>query len=927
MSNIIFKPYSWEEHDDRVNGTFQFRVFCHVYVNKVWKRALIRLNHKPWMRAIVTNTQLIRTGEVTDAEYLETSFGYDPNKQKVPVVVHQFDTIKEMKNQIRESSDFQYVETDIPQVVRFLIDNNFKYCYHYRAKCQKVPDDERISTCDYEYEGESSSLRQLSDQQIIDVGYPSYSVLSFDGEMYSHRAGNMPDPTRPSDPVFGWGMTYDDGYGNTHHIRIYTKPFKHTPKDETDIVIFVKSELELVRVFEDMIRRYDPDILLGHNIFNFDLPYLDHRIAMDNETWSNFSRIINHVPKLISKKWDSSAYDNMNFFYVSCPGRIWIDTLTLLRRVRPGDPSHKLGELAKKYLRGKTDKYGRSLLKVDLEVHDMFRFYRQGKLENIDDYLYFDSLLPLMLFKDLQLQQDLVEKSNIMYVSPFDIYSTGETGKGYYQEWYEHYHSGYVLPLKKEPKKYYVGALVQDARPAVYTNVPYLDFQSMYPNIIIKYNMCSTTIVLDSSIPDEWCHVVQYQLKIGGKNGQPGPVQTCRFIRKDAPDGKGREGCFPRMLRKLLDERKKVRQVEQPKHPKGSIPWLVLEARQNALKIAANSGYGSKGTEFSRIPCWQIAPCTTYMGRILITQCINHLKEKYNAETVYGDTDSCMMKFKCFDHLVPVMVEQKDKDGKVTGHISAFYLKMKEIASELSSLIEGMVMELECIWDAIFPITQKLYAGYKMDPKQPASFLPHNFVAKGLKNVRKDNCTVLRRIEKNLIEYIMQGIKDDNAAEKALDMIDYEIMCVMNGMWKSKDEVEKQFKCTSKFKKTYKEGGNGEMKRFGERVSREGLGVAPGERFDYVYINKAGARLQGDMIHLMRDYDETRHSINSELYVKKKIAPHIGKILNYGFDWINPHYVDREVYPRIIVRRGLMWDIRNSVERVAPCAKGVARHD
>ena len=73
----------------------------------------------------------------------------------------------------------------------------------------------------------------------------------------------------------------------------------------------------------------------------------------------------------------------------------------------------------------------------------------------------------------------------------------------------------------------------------------------------------------------------------------------------------------------------------------------VLEGRQLALKISANSVYGFTGALVGQLPCLQISASVTGFGRKMIEATRDKvLKDYKGAEVIYGDTDSVMVKFK-----------------------------------------------------------------------------------------------------------------------------------------------------------------------------------------------------------------------------------------------------------------------------------------
>jgi DNA polymerase delta subunit 1 len=116
-----------------------------------------------------------------------------------------------------------------------------------------------------------------------------------------------------------------------------------------------------------------------------------------------------------------------------------------------------------------------------------------------------------------------------------------------------------------------------------------------------------------------------------------------------------RKGLLPTVLQDLLAARKNARNlIKQEKDP---FKRAVLDGRQLALKISANSVYGFTGATVGKLPCLPISMSTTAYGRQMIEMTKTAVEGKYNtdngyendAKVIYGDTDSVMVKFGCAD--------------------------------------------------------------------------------------------------------------------------------------------------------------------------------------------------------------------------------------------------------------------------------------
>ena len=212
----------------------------------------------------------------------------------------------------------------------------------------------------------------------------------------------------------------------------------------------------------------------------------------------------------------------------------------------------------------------------------------------------------------------------------------------------------------------YQGATVIEACTGLYYGpIATLDFASLYPSIMIAYNLSYETLVKDRTMvaglvqPEasssntssmqsrnrfKGCLKMD-EVHIFNKN-QP---SEAIFLKKDP--NTGNIGFLPSILNNLLAARKAAkREMAQTKDP---VQKRILNGRQLALKISCNSIYGFCGALAGYLPCIPIAATVTFIGRGLIDKTKYIVENHYtlshgyegNAKVVYGDTDSVMIKF------------------------------------------------------------------------------------------------------------------------------------------------------------------------------------------------------------------------------------------------------------------------------------------
>jgi DNA polymerase elongation subunit (family B) len=211
---------------------------------------------------------------------------------------------------------------------------------------------------------------------------------------------------------------------------------------------------------------------------------------------------------------------------------------------------------------------------------------------------------------------------------------------------------------------------------------------------MICRNLSHDTYIIDETykdIKDSNVEIIKVSYDLyegsGDKKVKSG-VKDCYYARyKD-----GRKGVIPDILEMLLNQRKNTRKKIEYKTVKtidGSIyngaieengseiiiidvelnkktkiskmdisniqdtynkfECAVFDALQNAYKVTANSLYGQIGARTSPVYLKDIAACTTSTGREMIMLAKKFVEDNYDANVIYGDTDSIFCKFKIKD--------------------------------------------------------------------------------------------------------------------------------------------------------------------------------------------------------------------------------------------------------------------------------------
>lgn len=169
-----------------------------------------------------------------------------------------------------------------------------------------------------------------------------------------------------------------------------------------------------------------------------------------------------------------------------------------------------------------------------------------------------------------------------------------------------------IPAMKVDANEEFEGATVIEPVKGYY-DVPIstLDFSSLYPSIMIAHNLCYTTLVRSKEhLPQGGIDVDYIQTPAGNY-----------FVKSTV-----RRGILPEILDNLLKARKRAK--EMMKNEKDPFRYKVLDGRQLALKISANSVYGFTGAQVGKLPCLEISQSVTAFGRTMIEKTKQLVEEK-----------------------------------------------------------------------------------------------------------------------------------------------------------------------------------------------------------------------------------------------------------------------------------------------------------
>lgn len=588
------------------------------------------------------------------------------------------------------------------------------------------------------------------------------------------------------------------GFENIHLHRIISVAFGGAGEEVRTIVaddLDNDSEVVLLESFADVIQDYD--LLVGWNSQTYDQPVLQAR-CKHQKLYFN---------------WRS-----VNF----------LDYLTLFKKyfLRDGGTgvreSFKLGNIAQKLL-------GEEQGKEDVEVHKLHEYLEtdEGKkklalynkrdveiLQELDKkFGYISAQAILAKICNRFLSDKCLGQSNV--VDGFVLKYANKRGVRYQSKFYDEENKAGKIE----------GAYVMDPKLGLHEGVCDLDFSSLYPSLIIAYNISPETLVDD-----------EYEGSVSlAANG-------ARFSTEV-------EGIFPAIERKALKRRQKykdrARELEE-QGKDGSSEHQIAEQISNAWKTLANSAYGNLSGAHSRYYSVKCGEGVTVTGQATTKGVISFLEEQ-GIIVVYSDTDSIFVK--C----------NRDRANE----LSEMIFKYSNDVLRRANAKEGWIkLKLDAEFDRLFFTAKKRYAGRKNTGK---------WHVRGLEMIRTDNCLYARNLQKRIVEYILESKKPTyKMAEK---------ICKQWASRLYELEVAKEYlqlsQAITKDLDDYKV--NSVHIRIAKKMLAEGKEVFKGMRIPYVITGTVDNKQVA--IHT----DDFDGKYDADLYWEQKCFPPVQRILDCCF--------------------------------------------
>lgn len=618
-----------------------------------------------------------------------------------------------------DNNIYQTYESDIPFVLRYMIDKNIVGgCWIEIPPGFSKISEKNNSLCQIELNVPFNCIIGHDPEGIWQKSAP-LRILSFDIEC-AGRKGLFPEADK--DPVIQIS-NYVTIHGEKKPIIKNIFCFKSSSDISGSQVLNFEKEEEMLVAWSSFIRIIDPDIIIGYNISNFDFPYLINRSRkLKLEKFQYLGRVKDQKVKIKDATFCSKAHGLRESKETIIEGRIQLDILQVIQREHKLR-SYNLNSVATHFLSEQKEDVDHNIITTLWKGSDHDR-------RRLAIYCLKDAFLPQRLLDKLMILYNFIEMARVTGVQISYLLSRGQQIKVISQLYRKSNPQNYIIPCYKiqqnssdEDISYEGATVIQPIRGFYEDPIATLDFASLYPSIMMAHNLCYTTLLK------------REDLKLMNSNDDYELTPNNDYFVKSSI----KKGILPTILEDLLSARKKAK--DQLKIEKDPSIRAVLDGRQLALKISANSVYGFTGATIGKLPCLAISASVTSYGREMIELTKTLVIEKYcitngfeyDSKVIYGDTDSVMVKFGVKD------VETAMKLGK-------------EAANEISKkFISPIKLEFEKVYFPYLLINKKRYAGLFWTQTDKWDKID----AKGIESVRRDNCPLVKNIINNCLNKIL----------------------------------------------------------------------------------------------------------------------------------------------------------------------------
>ena len=636
-------------------------------------------------------------------------------------------------------------------------------CRDFIERHESVTGFEIYGNTDYTYQFIGDKFPDEVDYSMktLKVGYIDIETTSENG---------FPQVTNPQEKVNVITLAVED--------RTYVFGLGDFQIDDPDIIARrYDDEVDLFLEFLEVWKKEDVDIITGWNVKFFDIPYLYARMDHLIEKKANGLSPWNWVRK---RDIQTQAGDRIAYEVV---GRTILDYFDLYQKFTyVNQESYKLDHIAFVELGEK---------KLEYE-YDHFKDFYTNDFQKFVEYNIQDVRLIQKLEKKLGLMELAMALAYNAKVNLGDVFSQVRM----WDQIIYHYLRGQdiVIPRKKaggKKENQIIGAYVKEPITGRHDWIVSFDLNSLYPHLIMQYNISPDTKMRPDGFPRNPCIDVDGVLgetDLCEKNLKQLKRQNFSIAANGVCFRKDRLGFMPKLMEKFYAERKYFKKLmieaEKKKQKDPNNEELDFEIAkyhnfQLVRKIQLNSAYGAMGNQYFRYFDTYLAEAITTSGQLSIQYIANELNAFLNKTlntgdydyVVASDTDSVYLRL---GNLVRAAAQGKSEeeivrflDKSCKEIIEPFIKKAYEtLAAKMNAHANKMVMEREVIADVGVWTAKKRYM-LNVHNSEGVQYDEPKMKIMGIETTRSSTPMVVRQKLKDAIKLVLTGTED-----QVIDFID-----------------------------------------------------------------------------------------------------------------------------------------------------------
>lgn len=602
----------------------------------------------------------------------------------------------------------------------------------------------------------------MSDTFKGDVDFDPDSILVVTMDIEVECDNGFPDPQLATERMLSITIKNQQ----TKEITVFGR---YDYKAQKDNVVYIKcdDERHLLSAFLEFWTDCNPDIITGWNTEFFDVPYLVNRITKvlgqkECNKLSPWGYIRNRTIEKLNKQF--KLYDII--------GVANLDYYNLYRKFTyTSQESYKLDHIAFIELGDKKDD----------NPFETFKEWYTNDYQSFIDYNIQDVEIVDKLENKMKLIQLIVTMAYTAKVNYMDAF----TSVKYWDIMIYNYliEKGIVIPqLSSSGTKdgHYEGAYVKDPQVGMHKWVLSFDLNSLYPHLIMQYNISPETLV-EGSIEGQDYNVDNFlnkNIDITNVLSENDITVTPRGTLFRTTE----RGFLPALMRRIYDDRVSYKRkmleakqkYEDTKDPKYQNDISRYNNIQMAKKISLNSAYGAIGNQYFRFYDLRIAEAITQSGQLSIrwieqkiNKYLNEIMKTTDVDYIIAsDTDSIYIRF---DELVNKLFDDQTKSDKIVNFLDTIAKEKiepfidksyQELADYMNAFEQKMQMKREVIADKGIWTAKKRYILNAWDV-EGVRYKEPTLKIMGIEAVKSSTPSACRQKIKEALRIIMNGNEDE----------------------------------------------------------------------------------------------------------------------------------------------------------------------